>query len=104
MNYYESIPIGKENAISREELCELCGKSARSVRRTIENLRSKDNGDDFVIVSTAHRAGYFRSSNRDEIRSFKGEVTRRGKHTFRPLRKANRILGVHNNQSKAEAN
>lgn len=99
MNYYESIPIGKENAILREELCDLWGKSARSVRRIIEKLRKQDNGDDFVIVSTAHQAGYFRSDNRDDITAFKAEVTRRGKHTFRPLSKANRILGVHNNQS-----
>lgn len=98
MNHYESIPIGKENAISREALCALWGKNARSVRRTIEKLRRHDNGDDFVIVSTAHQAGYFRSNDREDIVAFKAEVTRRGKHTFRPLHKVNRILGVHENQ------
>ena len=98
MNHYESIPIGKENAILRETLCVLWGKKPRSVRRIIEQLRSQDNGDDYVIVSTAHSAGYYRSNERDDIRAFKEEVTRRGKHTFRPLRKVNRILGIHEQQ------
>lgn len=99
MNRYESIPIGKENAILRETLCQLWGKEPRSVRRIIEDLRNTDNGDDYVIVSTANKAGYFRSKDRSDIASFKAEVTRRGKHTFKPLRKVNRILGIHDSQS-----
>lgn len=98
MNHYESIPIGKENAISKHELCRLWQKDERQVRRIVEQLRKHDNGDDYVIVSTAHRAGYYRTDNRSQIKAFKNEVTRRGKHTFRPLRKVNRILGVDEQQ------
>jgi len=96
--YYESIPIGKENAISKLELCELWGMDERNVRATVTKLRQQDNGDDLVIVSTCKQAGYYRTNDRDEIRNFKEEVSNRGKHTFRPLRKVNRILGVHDNQ------
>lgn len=98
MNHYESIPIGKEKAISRYQLCKMWQSNERQVRRIIEQMRKQDNGDDYVIVSTAQSAGYFRTNDRDEIRSFKEEVTRRGKHTFRPLRKVNRILGIHEHQ------
>lgn len=98
MNYYESIPIGKENAISKYELCELWIMDERTVRDTIAKLREQDNGDDLVIVSTSKQAGYYRTDNRDEIAKFKEEVTNRGKHTFKPLRKVNRILGSHNDQ------
>jgi len=99
MNHYESIPVGKENAISRSQLSIIWGVRERRVREIIKELREKDNGDDFVIISTAHSAGYYRSSDRDEIAKFKSETTRRGKNTFRPLRKVNRILGVHDHQS-----
>lgn len=98
MNHYESIPIGKENAISKYELSKLWGVDQRYVRTIIQRLRQHDNGDDYVIISTAHAAGYYRSNNRNEIAMFKRETTKRGKNTFRPLRKVNRILGVDEQQ------
>lgn len=98
MNHYETIPIGKENAISKVDLCELWNMNERKVRRTVEKLRRTDNGDDFVIVSTSKRAGYYRSADRQDIKKFKKEMTNRAKHTFRPIQKANRILGVDEEQ------
>ena len=98
MNYYESIPLGKENAISKFALAQLWNTSVREARRKVMLLRMEDNGDDFVIVSTSKSAGYYRSDNRDDIRSFKEEMSNRAKHTFRPIRKASRILGVDEQQ------
>jgi hypothetical protein len=99
INFYESIPIGKENAILRSQLCVLWKMDAREVRRKVAKLRSHDNGDDFVIISTANKAGYYRSDDRSDIENFKQEVSRRARHTFIPLKKVNRILGIHQNQS-----
>jgi len=99
MDYYESIPIGRQNAVSRLELSILWNVSDRWVRRIIKDLRASDNGDDFVIVSTSHQSGYYRSNERDDIILFKEEVSKRAKHTFIPLRKVNRILGVHEEQA-----
>lgn len=99
MNYYESIPIGKENAISKLELMMLWNVSDREVRKKVRELREYDNGDDFVIISTSKNQGYYKSNNRDEMRSYKEETSRRAKHTFTPLKKVNRILGAHEEQA-----
>lgn len=90
---YESIPIGKRNAVTKEQLVEMWGYSSeRGVRKTIERLRAMDNGDNYVILSSSHNKGFYRTDNVDEILAFKKETTNRARHTFRPLRKANRIL------------
>lgn len=99
MNHYESIPIGKSNPILRTQLCVLWNMSDRQVREKIAHLRSNDNGDDFVIVSTSNNAGYYRSDDRKDIDAFKQQTLKRGKKTFLPLKKVNRILGTHENQS-----
>ena len=96
--YYTSIPIGKENAISRKELCNLWGMNDRNVREKIVTLRGIDNGDDYVIVSTSQSSGYFRSSDREDIARFKAETLKRGKRTFMPLRKVSRILAINDDQ------
>lgn len=90
---YESIPIGKRNAVTKERLAEMWGcSSERAARRIIANLRALDNGDNYVILSSSHNKGFYRTDNVDEILAFKKETTNRARHTFRPLRKANRIL------------
>lgn len=99
INYYESIPIGKDNPILRAELCILWKMSDRQVRNTVAKLRSQDNGDDFVIVSTSDNAGYYRSDDRLDINKFKQQTLKRGKRTFLPLKKVNRILNIHQNQT-----
>lgn len=90
--YYNDIPIGRENAISKAELMRRWNMSERMVRRTIQELRAADYGDDYVIISSSSDKGYFKSDRLDEITAFKKEVTNRGRHTFLPLRKVNRIL------------
>lgn len=99
MNYYETIPIGKNNPILRNQLCILWNMCDRQVRNKVAKLRSQDNGDDFVIVSTSDNAGYYRSDDRLDINKFKQQTLKRGKKTFLPLKKVNRILGTHENQS-----
>lgn len=94
IKYYESIPIGRENAISKYDLMNQWGMNERRVRVMVGKLRCQDNGDDMVIVSTSKHSGYYRTNDRDEIKQFKIEMSNRAKHTFRPLRKVNRILGV----------
>lgn len=90
---YESIPIGKRNAVTKERLAEMWGyKTERHVREVIAKLRAMDNGDNYVILSSSHNKGFYRTDNVDEILAFKKETTNRARHTFRPLRKANRIL------------
>ena len=89
----EDIPIGAENAISREDLARKWGVSDRVARQFIANLREQDNGDPYVIVSHSNgRGGYYRTSNPIQIRHFYNETTSRARNTFKPLRKAKRVL------------
>ena len=93
IDYYSEIPIGKENAVSRYRLAANWHVSERRVRKIIQELRAADFGDEYVIVSSSHGRGYYRTDNLEEIEKFKREVVNRAKHTFLPLKKVNRILG-----------
>ena len=92
LNYYDDIPVGKENAITKYRLSVLWHLDERTVRRIIQELRAADFGDNYVIVSSSGGRGYYKTDNLEEIEAFKREVTNRAKHTFLPLKKVNRIL------------
>lgn len=96
---YNSIPVGSENAISKEDLKTLWGvKSERGVRLAIAEMRQIDNGDNYVIVSFSNGKGYYKTDDPEEIANFKREIISRAKNTFAPLKKANRILLNYENQ------
>lgn len=84
----ETIPVGRENAVTRRQLCELTGLNDREVRRQISQLRTVDDGTDMVIVSLSNGRGYYRSSNPDEIRHFINEMRKRNRMVFRTIRTA----------------
>lgn len=89
---YNDIPIGREKAVTKNDLMRKWDKPERAVRRIIQELRMVDNGDDYVIVSFSGGKGYYRTNDLEEIEAFKRETIRRAQHTFAPLRKINRIL------------
>lgn len=91
-NYYNDIPVGKRNAITKEALMAKWHISERAVRNIIRELRLQDFGDDYVVISLSSGKGYYKSNDIKDIMAFKKEVTNRGRHTFAPLRKVNRIL------------
>ncbi len=90
--YYDSIPVGSENAISRSELCRLWGMRDRNVRALIAQLRGWDNGDDMAIVSSSHGKGYYRTKDQTELEDFRREMEDRARNTFAPLKKVRRLL------------
>lgn len=92
-DYYNELPIGREAAVTRRELAERWGMSECQVRHKIAELRSIDNGDDYIIYSSSdpRSAGYYKSNDPFERRAFIAEVKSRAINTFKPLRKANRI-------------
>ena len=91
--YYDDIPVGKENAISKYRLAANWHVSERAARKIIQDLRAADFGDEYVIVSSSHGCGYYKTDSLEEIERFKKEVTNRAMNTFLPLKKVNRILG-----------
>ena len=61
-NIIEYIPVGRENAIKRSELRNLCGLSDREMRRAIENARKET-----PIINLSDGVGYYRPETREEI-------------------------------------
>lgn len=76
----EFIPIGKDNSISSGELSDLLGISNRDVRRSIERYR--ENRHEYVIISSSHCKGYYRTKNKEEIEAFIKEMDNRAKKIF----------------------
>ena len=97
-DYWESIPIGKENAATYSDLMELWGMTKRSVRSKLHELSQKDNGDSLILIRSSKGRGFYRTDNRDEIAAYRREVYNRARHTFAPFRKIDRILENDENQ------
>lgn len=87
------IPVGRENAISREQLCKKWGCSDREMRKRIAELRTED-GDDYVIASTSSGGteGYYRTDKVADIRAYMAETRSRAMNTLKPMKRANRVL------------
>lgn len=100
--YYDSIPVGRENAISREELARRWRMSEDAVRHKIAELRADDNGDKYIIFSSSDPSsrGYFKTAEMPEIRAFIAETINRANNTKKPLKKANRIIKRHEEQAQ----
>lgn len=90
--YWNSIPIGKENAITYPELCEKWNKTERGVRYILHELSYQDNGDRYVLIRSSHGKGFYKTDNIAEIERYRKECTSRAKKTFAPLRKIKRVM------------
>ena len=58
------IPVGRENAITRTQLCVASGLSDRKAREEIEQARRSG----VIIVNAQDGAGYFRTDDLEEIK------------------------------------
>lgn len=87
----EDIPIGSENAISREDLAALWSVSDRKARKNISELREIDDGSNYVLVAVSKGSGYYRTQNLCEINHFLNEMRKRIRSTYRAIMVALRI-------------
>ena len=91
--YWSEIPIGKENAASYAELIVKWGKSERDVRKILHDLSAYDNGDDYILIRSAMKGGgFYRTDNADDIKQYRSECLNKGRSTFAPVKKINRVL------------
>lgn len=91
--YDQDIPIGIENAISRADLAKMWGVDQRVARAIVHELRTVDNGDPYVIVSSSNgRSGYYRTDDPYLIHRFIRETRSRAANTYASLKKARRVL------------
>ena len=99
-SYWDSIPIGKENRKTYDQLSEEWKVSRRYVRLILHKLSEQDNGDGLVLVRSAKSTGFYRTSDREEIERYGREVTSRATSHFAPMKKVRRVLGEDSGQMK----
>lgn len=92
--YWDDIPTGKENAISRAALMRKWNKSDREVRRIICDLRNDERFGDAVICSSHRNEGYFKSTEPAHIAQFIKETRNRAINTLKPAKNAARVLRI----------
>jgi hypothetical protein len=90
--YWNDIPVGVENAVDYPTLCVMWGKNERAVRAILHELSYYDNGDNYVLIRSANGKGFYKTDDVDVITAYKKECWNKGRSTFAPLRKINRVL------------
>lgn len=90
--YWKSIPVGKENALSYEELEDMWCMSTRKVRKTLEQLSRFDNGDNYILIRSSRNNGFYLTDDPHDIAAYKRECRSRALKIFAPLKKINRVL------------
>lgn len=91
--YWSEIPIGKNNAASYLDLMLKWDRKERDVRSILHELSAFDNGDDYILIRSAkNRGGFYRTDNPDDIKAYREECLAKGRSTFAPVKKINRVL------------
>lgn len=90
--YYADIPVGEENAVTYDELCQMWGKDKRGVRLILHELSSYDNKDDYVLIRSGHGKGFYKTNDEQTLKAYKKECLQKGRSIFAPIKKINRIL------------
>ena len=102
--YWNELPTGRENALSYDALCAMWGMAARNVRKILHDLSRYDNGDNYILIRSSSGKGFYKTDNLADIERYRRECMNRGKKTFAPLRKINRVLQPPSGQISFENN
>ena len=98
LEYWSSIPIGKDYALTYTELCISWNCNERRARAIMHELSLYDSGDDFILIRSARCRGFYRTDNRAEIEAYKRECLAKGRSVFAPVKKINRVLNENDEQ------
>lgn len=90
--YWSEMPIGKENAVSYDDLREMWSKDKRGVRQILHVLSLYDNGDNYVLIRSGKTRGFYKTDDPEEISAYRKECLNKGRSVFAPVKKCNRIL------------
>lgn len=96
--YWKQIPIGKDNALDYNKLCEMWESSERTVRQILHELSCYDNGDSYILIRSSKSKGFYKTDNAEEIEQYRKECLNKGRSLFAPLRKCNRVLSIDKSQ------
>lgn len=70
------------------------GMSERQARKTLHDLSLYDSGDDFILIRSSGKKGFYKTDNLDEIKAYKKECLNKGRSIFAPVKKINRVLSA----------
>lgn len=90
--YWESIPVGKQQAVSYVTLEHFWEVSERQVRKILEHLSCYDNGDNYILIRSSRGGGFYRTADPDDIATYKRECYGRAMKVLAPIKKINRVL------------
>lgn len=96
--YWSELPKGRENAATYERLCSMWRRDKRTVRRILHELSAFDNGDNYILIRSSHGTGFYKTDDPKEIAEYRAECLNRGRRTFAPLRKIDRVLAPSDGQ------
>ena len=98
LEYWSSIPIGKEYALTYTELCISWNCNERRARAILHDLSLYDSGDDFILIRSSKNKGFYRTDDKAEMEAYKRECLAKGRSIFAPVKKINRVLNANYSQ------
>lgn len=90
--FWQSIPVGRDNAIDYDKLCQLWQVNGRTARKILQELGRYDNGDNYILIRSGTGKGFYRTDEAETIKRFKKECLNKGRSMFCPIKKMNRVL------------
>ena len=102
--YWAEIPVGKENAVTYDELRVMWACDDRRARAILHELSGYDNGDNYILIRSARCKGFYRTDDESEITAYKRECLNKGRSIFAPVKKINRVLNANAEQYSLENN
>lgn len=102
--YWYDIPIGRENALTYENLCHIWNCEPRKVRQILHELSLYDNGDNYILIRSSKGKGFYKTDAEAEIQAYKRECLNKGRNVFAPIKKINRVLSANAEQMSATNN
>jgi hypothetical protein len=92
--YWDVIPVGKQNALTYDNLCYIWGCDQRKARAILHELSLYDNGDNYILIRSSKGKGFYKTDDEAEIQAYKRECLSKGKSVFAPVKKINRVLNA----------
>lgn len=96
--YWADLPIGKNNAVTYDDLRSIWGRDRRGVRQILHDLSLYDNGDNYVLIRSGKTRGFYKTDDLEEIAAYRKECLNKGKSVFAPVKKCNRVLNADSGQ------
>ena len=96
--FWRDIPVGRENAITYDELCKRWNCDRRTARARLHELSLYDNGDNYILIRSGGCKGFYKTDDEAEILAYKRECLNKGRSVFAPVKKINRVINANTEQ------